>query len=133
MNHGLAALAAQLEREGGLVAGALRPAGDGAADLVTEAVREGYLLHHAESRIVVTGDPDLALLAGDRCYAIGLEHLAAEGDLEAIALLAGVIAAGARAHAEGRPEAAEARWREVLAARSDATHRPGKTDSLPDG
>ena len=29
-------------------------------------------------------DPDLALLAGDRLYALGLQKLAAAGDLEAI-------------------------------------------------
>ena len=50
-----------------------------------EAVREGYLLHYGEPRIVVGADTDLALLAGDYLYALGLERLAALGDLEAVA------------------------------------------------
>ncbi len=48
-------------------------------------------------------DPDLALLAGDRLYALGLERLAALGDLDAVAELADVIALCAQAHAEGDP------------------------------
>ena len=55
-------------------------------------------------------DPDLALLAGDRLYALGLERLAAIGDLESVAELADVIALSAQAHAEGDPARAEAVW-----------------------
>ena len=55
-------------------------------------------------------DPDLALLAGDRLYALGLERLAALGDLDAVAELADVIALCAQAHAEGDPARAEAIW-----------------------
>ena len=51
--------------------------------LVVEAVREGYLLHYGRRDRVVRGaDADLALLAGDYLYALGLERLAALGDLE---------------------------------------------------
>ena len=56
------------------------------------------------------GDPDLALLAGDRLYALGLARLAELGDLEAVDVLAGVISRAAQAHAEGDPEAASAAW-----------------------
>ena len=55
-------------------------------------------------------DPDLALLAGDRLYALGLARLSALGDLEAVALLAEVISLSAQAHAAADPEWAEAVW-----------------------
>ena len=55
-------------------------------------------------------DPDLALLAGDRLYALGLARLAELGDLDAVAGLAGVISRAAQAHAEGDPDAARAAW-----------------------
>ena len=69
-------------------------------------------------------DPDLALLAGDRLYALGLERLAAIGDLEAVAELADVIALCAQAHAEGDPARAEAVW--------DAGARAVATGPSPD-
>ena len=127
----LARLAAELRAEGGLLAAALRDGGVAGGDdalgrtvasgprargredalaLVVEAIREGYLLHYATPRIVAGEDRDLALLAGDRLYALGLARLAELGDLEAVAELADVIALGARAQADGRPELAEAVW-----------------------
>ena len=36
-----------------------------------EAVREGYLLHYGAPRLPSDDDPDLALLMGDRLYALG--------------------------------------------------------------
>ena len=50
-------------------------------------------------------DPDLALLAGDRLYALGLERLAALGDLEAVAELADVIALARRRTPRATPRA----------------------------
>ncbi len=95
-------LADVVRQDGGLLADALHatitgetphgdavargPRADGhAADLplVIEAIREGYLLHYGGvggSRIMSGEDDDLALLAGDRLYALGLERLAAAGD-----------------------------------------------------
>ena len=67
--------------------------------LVIESVREGYLLHYGEPRVVVGADPDLALLAGDYLYALGLERLAALGDLEAIRELSDLISLSAQLHA----------------------------------
>ena len=84
--------------------------------LLVEAIREGYLQHYASGRVVRPEDPDLALLAGDRLYALGLERLAALGDLEAVAELADVIALCAQAHAEGDPARAEAVWEAGAAA-----------------
>jgi hypothetical protein len=121
----LEALAAELRQRGGLLAdtvtdptqdGALGAlAGEGYAELV-EAIYEGYLQHYGEGRVVRADDPDLALLAGDRLYALGLARLAELGDLEAVAVLAGVISRAAQAHAEGDPEAARAAWRAGAAA-----------------
>ena len=74
------------------------------------AVREGYELHYGSPAVVRAEDPDLALLAGDRLYALGLEKLAADGDLEAIQVLCETIASCARAHAEEAPEQAQQAW-----------------------
>ena len=66
--------------------------------LVVEAVREGYLLHYASARVVRGADPDLALLAGDYLYALGLERLAALGDLDAVRELSDLISLSAQVH-----------------------------------
>jgi hypothetical protein len=66
--------------------------------LVVEAVREGYLLHYGEGRVVCGADADLALLAGDYLYALGLERLAALGDLDAVRELSDLISLSAQVH-----------------------------------
>jgi hypothetical protein len=79
--------------------------------LLIESIREGYLLHYGEPRVVVGADRDLALLAGDYLYALGLERLAVLGDLEAVRELSDLISLSAQAHAEGDGgAAAEALW-----------------------
>ena len=107
MGGALEALAAELRAEGGLIGEVVRdPEGtESGLPLLLEAIREGERLHYGEARVVVTGDEDLALLAGDRLYALGLEKLAALGDLEAVAALADLISFAAQAHAEERPDA----------------------------
>ena len=131
-------LATLLQDEGGLLAaasaapdphtpedaryGALAAAGPRAEghetdyELLVEAVREGYLLHYGEPRVVTGADPDLALLAGDRLYALGLAMLADLSDIEAIAELADIISLCALAHAEGAQELADAVWESGAAA-----------------
>ncbi len=84
---------------------------DAERELVLAAVREGYVLHYGEGRIVRTDDADLALLGGDRLYALALARLAERGDLEAVACLADLISRCAQAHAEGDPALAEQAWR----------------------
>jgi hypothetical protein len=79
--------------------------------LVVEAVREGYLLHYGEPRLLRGHDEDLALLAGDYLYALGLERLAALGDAEAVLVLAELIGTSAQLHAEGREVEAPELWR----------------------
>jgi hypothetical protein len=79
-------------------------------DFVLEAVHEGYLLHYGAPNGFGGMDEDLALLAGDSLYALGLARLAEEGDLEAVAMLADLITGCAKAHADGDPEAAANLW-----------------------
>jgi hypothetical protein len=129
MSGALGRLAAELEAEGGLLADALSGARDGDEHLgelvasgpraaaapeeyalLVESIREGSLLHYDSGRVLDPADPDLALLAGDRLYAIGLDRLAALGDVEAVAALADVISRVAQAHAEGEPARAETVW-----------------------
>jgi hypothetical protein len=158
----LAAVHGALLEEGGLLADALgpAPAEEGAlgaaaasgprwngreADIafVVEAIREGELLHYGAPRLFGAIEPDLALLAGDRLYALGLARLARLGDVEAVAELADVIALCAQARAEGRPRLADAVWQAGVTAvgwgRSDALDAakasaragdPGAADAL---
>jgi hypothetical protein len=79
--------------------------------LVVEAVREGYLLHYGEPRLLAGHDPDLALLAGDYLYALGLDRLAALGDTRAVALLADLISTCARLQAGAETEGIPDLWR----------------------
>ncbi|HWI22740.1 MAG TPA: hypothetical protein VNT22_09020 [Baekduia sp.] len=83
--------------------------------LVLETVREGYLLHHGKARVLADDDRDLALLAGDRLYAAGLELLAAVGDGASVRALADVIALAAGAHARSDAELADAVWEAGMA------------------
>jgi hypothetical protein len=119
--------------------GALAGAGPRAADapeeytLLVEAIREGYLLHYETPRLIEDADPDLRLLAGDYLYALGLERLAARGDLDAVRELADLISLSAQIHAEdGDPSpdrTAGALWLAatvVVAAGSTAEHERAK-------
>lgn len=74
-----------------------------------EAIREGYRLHYGQG-VIVSGEADLELLAGDRLYAAGLERMAQTGDLQAVAELSRLIQACARAAADGNPDLAEEAW-----------------------
>jgi hypothetical protein len=80
-------------------------------ELLIEAIYEGYLLHYGVSRVVSSADRDLALLAGDRLYALGLERLVALGDLEAVRELADVIALCSLLVARGDGASCEPLWR----------------------
>jgi len=123
----IAEVAAALRAEGGPIAAALDEECPPSLGLVrgglgadrafaVAAVREGYLLHYGVGQVVRGADPGFALLAGDRLYALGLARLAAVSDLEAVRVLADLIAACARSHAEGDRSAAEEAW-EVASAR----------------
>ncbi len=81
---------------------------------VIEAVREGYLLHYGEPRLLAGHDADLALLAGDYLYALGIERLAALGDTKAVHLLADLISTCAQLHTEGREDEVPAVWERTV-------------------
>ncbi len=111
--------------------------------LAVEAAYEGYLLHRGMSRILDASDRDLALLAGDRLYALSLAVLADAGAVEAVRELADVISLCALGQAERSPEVEEAAWEagataigwgpsEALeAAKTAARNRvPGSADGL---
>jgi hypothetical protein len=99
------------------VLGSLAAAGPRAAGapdeylLLVEAIREGYLLHYETPRLIEGADSDLRLLAGDYLYALGLERLAARGDMEAVVELADLISLAAQIHAEDGPGTGEDRVR----------------------
>jgi hypothetical protein len=119
--------------------GALAAAGPRAADapeeyvLLVEAVREGYLLHYETPRLIQGADSDLHLLAGDYLYALGLERLAARGDLDAVTELADLISLAAQIHAESagdpRDDEIRALWLAAtvaVAAGASDRHREAK-------
>lgn len=128
----MSALRERLRAQGGLVAeavgspapdedtpgpGRLAAAGPRASaaperyELLVDLIHEGYLLHYeGRGRVVAPADPDLALLAGDQLYALGLADLAEIGDLEAVRELADVISLCAQARAAGRRDLADAVW-----------------------
>ena len=90
----------------GPLAAAGQRAGSAPGDyaVIVESVREGYLLHYGEPRIVGGADRDLRLLAGDYLYALGLDRLAALGDLEAVRELSDLISLAAQVHDGGRSD-----------------------------
>jgi hypothetical protein len=117
----LSALAAKLRDEGTPISAhvvdppdeqVFAPSGE-RADVV-EAVREGYLLHYGEPRLLAGQDDDLALLAGDYLYALGIEGLAALGDTDAVLVLADLISASAQLHTEAREDEVPGRWRDAV-------------------
>jgi hypothetical protein len=115
---------------GGLAAAGPRAArAPEAYALLVEAIHEGYLQHYGVGRVLRSADPDLALLAGDRLYALGLARLAELGDLAAVAELADVISLAAQAHAEDDPSRAAAVWRagaHAVGAGTDPDHEARK-------
>jgi len=111
---------------------AVGPRAEGAREdyeLVIEAIYEGYLLHYGAARVARTPDRDLALLAGDRLYALGLARLVALGDVAAVAELADTITLSALAQGAAAPELADAVWTAgalALGWGSSAAHRRAK-------
>lgn len=118
----LSELAAQLRDEGTPISAHVRDPGEdeafapqaGEHAAVLEAVREGYLLHYGEPRLLAGHDRDLALLAGDYLYALGIERLAAMGDTAAVLVLADLISSSAQLHAEGRTDDVASKWQRAI-------------------
>jgi hypothetical protein len=93
-----------------VAAGPQAAAAPGEYALAIESIREGYLLHYGEPRLLAGHDADLGLLAGDYLYALGLDRLAHLGDIEAIAKLADLISHSAQLHTEHREAEVPALW-----------------------
>jgi hypothetical protein len=89
---------------------------------VVEAVREGYLLHYGEPRLLAGHDEDLALLAGDYLYALGIDRLAVLGDTEAVAVLGDLIGNCAQLHSEERLDEVAGLWRSAALAVGGRDH-----------
>lgn len=104
-------------------------AGGGEYALVIEAVREGYLLHYEEPRLLAGHDSDLALLAGDYLYALGLDRLAALEDTRAVVILSDLISDCARLQAEGETAPIENLWRRAAEAIGSSPERAGNCDA----
>lgn len=68
-----------------------------------ETIYEGYLVHYGRSRLFAPGEPNLALLLGDRLYARGLVLVSRLGDVAAVTDLATLLELCARLQAEGKP------------------------------
>lgn len=75
----------------------------GTALLAALAAREAELLHYdlSQTQIFSTADQDLALLIGDRLYALGLEALSKIGDGRRIVILSLIVQGLAQAHSRG--------------------------------
>jgi hypothetical protein len=118
MSDALRRLATLLREEGTPISPHVSEATEeaGYGSFVLDAVREGYLLHYDAPRLLSGADEDLALLAGDYLYALGIERLASQGDTAAVLELADLIGGCAQLHAEGRGEEAAALWRAAAAA-----------------
>jgi len=65
-----------------------------------ETIYEGYLCHYGHPRLFAPADDEAALLLGDYLYAHGLVRIAATGEVDAVAELAGLISLCARLRAE---------------------------------
>jgi hypothetical protein len=94
----------------------------GEYSFVVEAVREGYLLHYGTPRLLAGHDPDLALLAGDYLYALGIDRLATLGDSEAVAVLGDLIGRCAQLHTEQRLDEVAGLWRSAALAVGGRDH-----------
>jgi hypothetical protein len=121
--HSLRQLAERLRAEGTPVSEHVVDPGeaDSLGSIVLDSVREGYLLHYGEPRLLTGHDQDLALLAGDYLYALGIERLAESGDCEAVLRLAELIGDCARRHVEGREDEVPRLWDEATAAIGDGS------------
>jgi hypothetical protein len=110
-------------------AGPRAVAAPGEYALVIEAIREGYELHYGTPRLLAGQDEDLALLAGDYLYALGLERLAALGDGEAVAELSDLISLCAASHTEAAEANVPSLWLAAAVAvgcGDSAAHRAAK-------
>lgn len=104
------------EAVGGAVYG---PRVDPRFALGLETIYEGYLVHHASSRLFDPADREQAILLGDYLYAAGLVEVCRAGELPAVATLAELIATVSDRRSRGLGDDAAA-WERAVAALAPA-------------
>jgi hypothetical protein len=112
-------------------AGPRARAAPGEYAVLIEAIREGYLLHYGEPRLIRGHDGDLGLLTGDYLYALGLARLAALGDVASVRELSDLISLCAQLHAGDRGGTAAPLWLAAVTAvacGAGAAHEEGKAE-----
>jgi hypothetical protein len=106
-------IAAEARRESPLWAAALRavpdwepvfsPLAPSRFELGLETVYEAYLVHYGRPRLFEPDGETERILLGDYLYAHGLVHIAAEGGVDAVAVMAELISRCAALRATSAP------------------------------
>ena len=92
--------------------------------LGVETIYEGYLVHHAASRLFAPADREQAILLGDYLYAAGLVEICRAGELRAVTTLAELIATVSDRRSRGLTDDSAAWEQRRGGARAGA--RPGR-------
>ena len=90
--------------------------------LGVETIYEGYLVHHAISRLFAPADREQAILLGDYLYAAGLVEICRAGDLRAVTTLAELIATVSDRRSRGMTDDSAA-WEHAVASLEPAPDR----------
>jgi hypothetical protein len=93
--------------------------------LGVETIYEGYLVHHATSRLFAPADREQAILLGDYLYAAGLVEICRAGDLRAVTTLAELIATVSDRRSRGLTDDSAA-WEQAVAALEPAPDRAAR-------
>jgi hypothetical protein len=101
------------------------PRVDGRFALGVETIYEGYLVHHATSRLFAPADREQAILLGDYLYAAGLVEICRAGDLRAVTTLAELIATVSDRRSRGLTDDSAA-WEQAVAALEPAPDRAAR-------
>ena len=106
-------------------AAAYGPRVDDRFALGVETIYEGYLVHHATSRLFAPADREQAILLGDYLYAAGLVEICRAGDLGAVTTLAELIATVSDRRSRGLTDDTTA-WEHAVAALEPAPDRAAR-------
>ena len=93
--------------------------------LGVETIYEGYLVHHATSRLFAPADREQAILLGDYLYAAGLVEICRAGDLRAVTTLAELIATVSDRRSRGLADDSAA-WNTAVAALEPVAGQAGR-------
>jgi hypothetical protein len=93
--------------------------------LGVETIYEGYLVHHAASRLFAPADREQAVLLGDYLYAAGLVEICRAGDLRAVTTLAELIATVSDRRSRGLDDDSAA-WESAVTALEPAPERAAR-------